>query len=122
MSFSRHTVVCLIALVSPIVALTAPAAEFEFKKGDRIAIVGNTLADRMQHYGWLETILQSRFPQQELVFRNLGFSADTLITRPRSQNFGTPDEWLTKVKADVIFAFFGYNESFVASTFNTYFG
>ncbi len=112
MSFSRHTVVCLIALVSPIVALTAPAAEFEFKKGDRIAIVGNTLADRMQHYGWLETILQSRFPQQELVFRNLGFSADTLITRPRSQSFGTPDEWLTKVKADVIFAFFGYNESF----------
>ena len=26
--------------------------------------------------------------------------------------FGSPDEWLTKVQADVIFAFFGFNESF----------
>ncbi|MEO2018162.1 MAG: PVC-type heme-binding CxxCH protein [Fuerstiella sp.] len=112
MSFIRYTPVCLLVLVSPIATLTASAEVLEFKKGDHIAIVGNTLADRMQHYGWLETILQTRFPRQELVFRNLGFSADTLTTRPRSQNFGTPDEWLAKVKADVIFAFFGYNESF----------
>jgi len=111
-SFSRYTPVCLLVLVSPIATLTASAEVLEFRKGDHIAIVGNTLADRMQHYGWLETILQIRFPRQELVFRNLGFSADTLTTRPRSQNFGTPDEWLAKVKADVIFAFFGYNESF----------
>ena len=112
MSFSRYAVVCALVLVLPRAALTATAAELDFSKGDHIAIVGNTLADRMQHYGWLETMLQTRFPQQELVFRNLGFSADTLTTRPRSQNFGTPDEWLAKVKADVIFAFFGYNESF----------
>ena len=30
----------------------------------------------------------------------------------RSQGFGSPDEWLTKTKTDVVFAFFGYNESF----------
>ncbi len=33
-------------------------------------------------------------------------------TRPRSDSFGTPDEWLTNVQADVVFAFFGFNESF----------
>ena len=32
--------------------------------------------------------------------------------RPRSENFGTPEEWLTKVQADVVLAFFGFNESF----------
>ena len=32
-------------------------------------------------------------------------------TRPRSANFGSTDQWLTKVKADVVFCFFGYNEA-----------
>ena len=30
----------------------------------------------------------------------------------RSENFGSRDDWLTKTKADVIFAFYGFNESF----------
>jgi hypothetical protein len=33
-------------------------------------------------------------------------------SRHRSKNFGSPDEWLKKVGADVILAFFGFNESF----------
>ena len=74
-------------------------------------------------------MLHARFPKHELVVRNLGFSGDEIGTRPRSKNFGTPDEWLsglgapiggyednrfagTETKADVVFAFFGYNESF----------
>ncbi len=88
------------------------AEPFSFKKGDHICSIGNTLADRMQHHGWLETLIQSRFPDHELVFRNLGFSADELTVRPRSDNFGSPDKHLAFSKADVIFAFFGYNESF----------
>jgi putative heme-binding domain-containing protein len=82
------------------------------EKGDRISIIGNTTADRMQHAGWLETLLQSRFPQHELVIRNLGFSADELTIRLRSANFGSPDQWLAMTKTTVVFAFFGYNESF----------
>ena len=83
----------------------------------------------MQYDGWLETMLQARFPKHELVVRNLGFSGDEIDTRLRSKNFGTPDEWLsglanpiggyednrfagTNTKADVVFAFFGYNESY----------
>src|SRR5207244_6793162 len=69
-------------------------------------------ADRMQHDGWLETYFSSRFPKHQLVFRNLGFSGDELTTRLRSFDFGSPDRWLTANKSDVVFAFFGYNESF----------
>ncbi len=74
----------------------APAA-FELKKGDHICIIGNTLAERMQHDGWLETFLHARFPQHDLVFRNLGYSGDeTRPSRLRSQDFGTPDQWLAR--------------------------
>jgi putative heme-binding domain-containing protein len=82
------------------------------RHGDHIAIIGNTLADRMQHDGWLDTYLHSRFPEHDLSIRNLGFSGDELTLRLRSANFGSPDDWLTRTKTDVVFAFFGYNESF----------
>jgi putative heme-binding domain-containing protein len=86
--------------------------KLELRPGDRIAILGNTLADRMQHFGTFETLLHSRFPRHELVVRNLGFSGDELTLRLRSANFGSPDEHLRFAQADVILAFFGYNESF----------
>ena len=74
--------------------------------GDHIAIVGNALADRMQHSGYLESLIQSRFPEHNLSFRNLGFSGDEVKTRLRSAGFGSPAEWLTRAKADVVLAFF----------------
>ncbi len=82
------------------------------KPNDRIAIIGNTLADRMQHDGWLEHNLQIRFPDLKLSVRNLGFSADTIDVRLRSSGFGTPDEHLQRIGADVVFMMFGFNESF----------
>jgi putative heme-binding domain-containing protein len=122
---------------------TPPA--FKLEKGDHICIIGNTLADRMQHDGWLETYIYARNPELDLVIRNLGYSADEVggyTDRPefnkrlRSADFGSGDQWLsgsapipkpqdiadksvvnrnrfenTNTKADVIFAFFGYNES-----------
>ena len=105
----------LVLLATLVPALAAQTPAIELKHGDRIAFVGNTLADRMQHDGWLETYLLSRFPKHDLVFRNLGFSGDELTQRLRSQNFGSPTEWLTKTKTDVVFAFFGYGESFAGA-------
>ena len=102
--------VALFASLLPAASAQSPA--LELKHGDRISLVGNTLADRMQHDGWLETYLLSRFPKHDLVFRNLGFSGDELTVRFRSQSFGSPNEWLTKTKTDVVFAFFGHGESF----------
>lgn len=109
----------------------APPTPFTLNRGDHIAIVGNTLSERFQQDGWLEARLHARLPDAELTVRNLGFSGDEIGTRLRSKNFGTPDEWLsgvaapiggyaenrfggTNTKADVIFAFFGYNESYAA--------
>ncbi|HEX3658253.1 MAG TPA: PVC-type heme-binding CxxCH protein [Pirellulales bacterium] len=102
----------VMALVVACSASAAAAAPLELAKGDHICIIGNTLAENMQHHGWLETYLQHRFPDQELVVRNLGFSGDELVLRLRSAGFGTPDEHLTACQADVVLAFFGYNESF----------
>jgi len=93
----------------------SPAAKLEIHKGDHVCIIGNTLADRMQHDGWLEALFQDRFPQLQLIFRNLGFSGDEVTLRLRSAGFGSPDDWLTFHKADVVFAFFGYNESYAGA-------
>ena len=124
-----------VAIVSAVGVRSHAAAPRVFQQGftlqpnDHICIVGNTLGERIQYDGWLETLLHARFPKHELVFRNLAFSGDEVTTRLRSKNFGTPDEWLsalaqpiggyednrfagTNTKADVIFAFFGYNESY----------
>jgi len=90
---------------------TSPGRSLEFSKGDHVAIIGNTTADRIQHDGWLETYIQALYPDLELTFRNLGFSGDEIAKRPRSESFGDADQWLTKCEADVVFCFFGYNEA-----------
>lgn len=107
----RFVLLCALVFVAESAA-TAQQLKLELKKDDHIAVIGNTLADRLQHFGHLEAMLHSRFPEHNLVVRDLGFSGDTLTERPRSENFGSPDQWLSKVEADVIVAFFGYNESY----------
>ncbi len=104
---------CLVPGLASLLACCAFGADqLQLKKDDHICIIGNTLADRMQHSGYLESLMYERFPKEDLVVRNLGFAGDEVVTRARSQGFGTPDEWLEHEKADVILAFFGFNESF----------
>jgi putative heme-binding domain-containing protein len=129
---------CLLALAGGLVALLFPAAEAEgagkllLNKKDTIVVIGNTLAERLQHDGWLDTLLHSRFPEHDLTVRHLGYSGDEVKLRLRSAHFGTPDQWLfgnappprpvpgadpnrfelTHTRPDVLFAFFGYGESF----------
>ncbi len=108
-------------LLLALCATVASAQTLTLNKGDHISLIGNTLADRMQHFSYLETLIYARYPNYDLVFRNLSASADQVAgftdkpdgnARLRSENFGTSDEWLLKTKADVIWAFFGFNESF----------
>ncbi len=94
-----------------LVARPALAQTLELDRGSRISIIGNTLAERMQHDGWLESMMHAGL-NRDLVIRNLGFSGDELTTRLRSKDFGTPDEWMKRLQTDIVFAFFGYNESF----------
>lgn len=108
------TALMLLVVLSALPAMDvcqAAEPELKIRKGDHIAYIGNTLADRMQHHAWLETYIHALFPEHDLTFRNLGYSADEVKRRDRADNFGSPDQWLTKVEADTVFCFFGRNEA-----------
>lgn len=121
------------ALVSGLSAaplLKAPAS------GERIVMIGNGLGERMLDHPYFEADLHLRFPEKNLVVRNLCHPGDTAGFRPhpsrksqwafpgaekfRPENkphsgeghYPSPDQWLTDLKSDTLLAFFGYNESF----------
>lgn len=104
------TISCLPAAL---VAQPAGAAEpVSFKPNDVVAIFGNGLADRMQHDPWVETVLQSHLKGMNVSFRNMSFSGDMVNKRPRNKGFTNDAEYLQHVGPDVVFSFYGYNESF----------
>jgi glucose/arabinose dehydrogenase/mono/diheme cytochrome c family protein len=109
----------------------------KIKKGSHIVLIGNNLGSRMMNYGSFETEMQVRYPDSSLFIRNMCDGGDTPGFRPHASrnlpwafpgaekfqtelatnshsegHFDSPDQWLTRLKADVIIAFFGYNESF----------
>jgi len=120
--------------------LSEPAAPvslpLSMEKGERLVFIGNSLAERMEHFGYFETLLHESFPKSEITFRNMGFPGHTPSFRPESGqadpwafpgakefrpeinahhgkgHYPMPDEWLTILEADTIVAFFGFNESF----------
>jgi len=94
------------------VGLSAQPQRLDLRPRDRVVLVGNTLAERMQLFNHFETLLVTRFPELRLTVRNLGWSGDTVALQPRPLNFGTTPTHLYRQKADVVLAFFGLNESF----------
>lgn len=94
------------------------AAEFELRDGDRVVLLGGTLIEREQNYGYWETMLTARNAEKNIVFRNLGWSGDTVFADARG-GFGTPadgfremQELVEALKPTVIFANYGANEAF----------
>ena len=110
--FIRKLSIGLAWLAGLAMAAAAQGPILTLNPGDHVCLVGSALADRMQHDGWLETLLVAKFPKHNLVFRNLAVAGDEAGTWHRSENFGSREDWLTKSKADLIFAFYGFNESF----------
>jgi len=113
--------------------LTVP----KIKKSAHIVLIGNNLCSRMMNFGHFETELQLRYPDSLLFIRNMCDGGNTPGFRPHSGrmspwafpgaekfqtelatnsgsegHFETEDQWLTRLKADVVIACFGYNESF----------
>lgn len=107
------------------------------KPNEHIVLVGGNLGSRMSNYGHFETEMYLRYPDYQLMIRNMCDPGDTPGFRPRSARFSpwafdgakqfqteyanssdsqgafpSDDEWLTNLKADVIVGFFGYSESF----------
>ena len=85
---------------------SAPAAQvpnvqdrsaFEFLEGDRVVLLGDTLIEREQTYGFVECRLLSRYPDRNLIFRNLGWSADTLLGESRA-GFDPPEKGFDRLK------------------------
>ena len=73
MTKTRWTVALGVTMLAALVSSGRAASTFQLREKDHIAIIGNTLAERLQYDGWLETMLHARFPKHDLVIRNLGF-------------------------------------------------
>src|SRR5262245_32686149 len=106
----------LLFLITPLFALGAD--KFEFKDGDKVVLIGSTLIEREQRYGYWEAALTARNPDKNITFRNLGWSGDTVWGESRG-SFGGPAEGLKKLKEGVrglkptvLIVAYGANESF----------
>jgi lysophospholipase L1-like esterase len=106
----------LLAIAAPTRA-TEPTP-FELKDGDRVAFIGGTFIEREQAYSYLETLLRTRWPERNTVFRNLGWSGDNVFGASRGYFEGADAGFarLTKIvhelKPTVIFVGYGMTESF----------
>jgi lysophospholipase L1-like esterase len=87
------------------------------QQDDRLVLVGATLVERMQRYGYLDSQLALR-TSGKLQTRNLGWSGDTVFGISRAV-FGTPQEGFQRLINDVVQAkptvvllAYGRNEAF----------
>src|SRR5215213_2914655 len=72
--------VLLLAMLCPVLAFAAaPAKPFELRDGDRVVFLGDTLMEREKDFGYIELMMTLRFPDRNVTFRNLGWSADTPV-------------------------------------------
>ncbi len=97
------------------------AVPFEMMDGDRILFLGDTLIEREIEYGYLETRIHLRFPKKNLVFRNLGWSGDSVWGESRA-GFDPPEKGLerlldevSKIDPTVVFLGYGTADSFYQS-------
>jgi mono/diheme cytochrome c family protein/glucose/arabinose dehydrogenase len=119
---------------------SSASSPLKLNKGSHITFIGGGLASRMVKFSEVETELQVRYPDLNLVIRNIADEGDTPGFRPHPGRkyddqfafpgakelvrkdlqanskpggfFETPDQWLKKLKTDVVIACFGYASSF----------
>jgi lysophospholipase L1-like esterase len=111
-------VVGLLSVLSPLAAHGDEPPNFPFRDGDRIVLVGDTLIERDQRYGYLETILTALNADKDLTFRNLGWSGDTIAGLSRA-GFDPPAagykqlvEQILAAKPTVLIVGYGMADSF----------
>ncbi|MBA4190643.1 MAG: heme-binding protein [Planctomycetaceae bacterium] len=81
-------------------------------KGERIAFVGGSTAERFNLFGHFEALLHTRFPDKELVVRNFARPADEVALRQRPNDYTKLGDPMFAFNPDTIICFFGFNESF----------
>ncbi len=67
------------------------------RSGELVVLLGNTAIEREGRYGYLETALTILAPGEPLLFRNLGWSGDTVFGHARSY-FGPPAEGFERLR------------------------
>ena len=106
----------LAAMLSP--AADPPKDPFAFADGDRVVFLGGTLIEREQKYGYWELALTLKNKDKNVVFRNLGWSGDTVWCESRGSFGGQPEgfkktiELVKELKPTVIVMCYGHVESF----------
>jgi lysophospholipase L1-like esterase len=107
-----------VCLLAPGTGTASAADRFVLADGDRVVLLGNALIEREQRYGYWETALTSRYPDRSIVFRNLGWSGDTVFGEARAgfgsvaEGFQHLKEEVTAARPTVIIVGYGLNESF----------
>jgi len=107
-----------LAMVAPAAWAAGEASSFAPVPGDRVVFLGNTFIERDQTYGYLEAGLTLRHPGRPILFRNLGWSGDTVFGEARA-SFDPPPvgyqrlkDHVLALKPTVIFVGYGGVESF----------
>lgn len=127
----------MLGIAMAVIGCTDKSDSIPINKESHIVLIGNNLGSRMMNFGHFETEMHLRYPDSLLFIRNMADGGNTPGFRPHSSrnspwafpgaevfqtelaqrsgstgHFETEDEWLARLKADIIIAFFGYNESF----------
>ncbi len=103
----------LLGHVSPRAEAQEKAAPFEIKDGDRVLLLGDTLLERENSYGFLELRMHEQFLDRKFSVRNLSWSGETPrgISRasfdPPEKGFERLKEQIALVKPTVVFLGFG---------------
>lgn len=89
-----------------------------FQNGDRVTLLGGTSIERMQMFGYFETLVTSSYSDRDLKFRNIGWSGDDVSGLARAV-FGKQPDGFARLKHDlelskptVVIISYGANESF----------
>lgn len=93
-------------------ALPPSRLPLELLDGERVALLGNATAERMNLFGNFEALLHQRWPGKKIVFRNFGRPADEVANRQRANDYTKLDDPQSAFGADTYLLFFGFNESF----------
>ncbi|MGE0376883.1 MAG: SGNH/GDSL hydrolase family protein [Planctomycetaceae bacterium] len=90
---------------------------FLLRDGDRVALLGGTLIEREQQFGYFETLLNVAHADLRVTFRNLGWSGDTVWGESRGlfEPQSGYERLLEQVRAadpTVLLIAYGNNEAF----------
>ena len=96
-------------------ALPPSRLPLELLDGERVALLGNATAERMNLFGNFEALLHQRWPGKKIVFRNFGRPADEVANRQRANDYAKLDDPQSAFGADTYLLVFGFNESFAGA-------